>query len=132
MPSIFSRIIAGEIPCYNIYEDEYTFAFLDINPYTLGHTLIVPKREVDHFFDLPEPYYTAIFQTAKKLAPAIQQATGTKRVSQMIVGLEVDHVHVHLVPTNTIADLQHSAIHTETSETMHAIQEKITALLRNK
>lgn len=75
MSTIFSRIIAGEIPSYRIYEDEYTYAFLDIFPQRLGHTLIVPKVEIDHFADVPEPYYSAIFQTAKKLSSAIQQAT---------------------------------------------------------
>ena len=73
--TIFSRIIAGEIPCYKIYEDEYIFAFLDIHPHTLGHTLVVPKIEVDHFSDLPEPYYTALFHVAKKISKAIQSAT---------------------------------------------------------
>lgn len=84
MPSIFSRIIVGEIPCYKIYEDDHTFAFLDIFPYQLGHLLIVPKIEVDHFFDLPEPYYTALFQTAKILAPALQQATKSIRVGMVL------------------------------------------------
>lgn len=80
MSSLFSRIIDQEIPSYKIYEDEYTYAFLDIFPQHPGHTLIVPKIEVDHFALVPEPYYSAIFQTAKKLAPALQKATGCKRV----------------------------------------------------
>lgn len=73
--TLFSKIIAGEIPSHKIYEDEYTFAFLDINPVQPGHTLIVPKIEVDYFADVPEPYYSAVFQTAKHIAPAIQKAT---------------------------------------------------------
>lgn len=85
MSTIFSRIIAGEIPSCRIYEDEYTYAFLDIFPQRIGHTLIVPKIEVDHFSDVPEPYYSAIFQTAKKLSPAIQQATGCKRVCALFI-----------------------------------------------
>lgn len=72
--SLFTRIVSGEIPCYKIYEDECTFAFLDINPVRPGHVLIVPKIEIDHFFEVPEPYYSAVFATAKKLAPAIREA----------------------------------------------------------
>jgi histidine triad (HIT) family protein len=75
MSSLFTKIINGEIPSFKIYEDEYTFAFLDIYPVQPGHTLIVPKIEVDYFADVPEPYYSAVFQVAKKIAPAIQQAT---------------------------------------------------------
>jgi histidine triad (HIT) family protein len=85
MPTLFSQIIAGEIPSYRIYEDEYVYAFLDIVPQRLGHTLIVPKIEIDHFADVPEPYYTAIFTAAKKLSPAIEQATGCKRVCTMFI-----------------------------------------------
>lgn len=129
MPTIFSRIIAGEIPCYKIYEDKLMFAFLDIRPYTLGHTLIVPKIEVDHFFDLPEPYYTAVFQTAKRLAPVIQQATGALRVSIMTIWFDVPHVHLHLIPINSMDDLQKTALHEETPEAMVAIQHKIVAWL---
>ena len=85
MPTLFSQIIAGEIPSYRIYEDDYVYAFLDIVPQRLGHTMIVPKIEIDHFADVPEPYYSAIFQAAKKLSPAIQQATGCKRICTMFV-----------------------------------------------
>jgi histidine triad (HIT) family protein len=75
MPTIFSRIIAGEIPCYKIYEDTYTFAFLDIRPLQLGHTLVVPKIEVDELYELPDPYFTAVHQTAQMVAHALKQAT---------------------------------------------------------
>jgi histidine triad (HIT) family protein len=75
MTSIFTKIINREIPCFKIYEDAYTFAFLDIHPIKPGHTLIVPKVEIDYFVDVPEPYYSAVFATAKKIAPAIQKAT---------------------------------------------------------
>ncbi len=85
MSTLFTRIIAGEIPSFKIYEDEYTYAFLDIFPQRLGHTLIVPKIEVDHFADVPEPYYSAIFQTAKLLSSAIQQATGCHRVCTLFI-----------------------------------------------
>jgi histidine triad (HIT) family protein len=105
MPSIFSKIIALEIPSFKIYEDEYIFAFLDIFPQTPGHTLIVPKCEVDHFSDVPEPYYGAIFQTAKKLSPAIQRATGCKRVCTTFLGYEIPHCHYHLIPTDSERDM---------------------------
>ncbi len=128
MPTLFSRIIAGEIPSYRIYEDEYTYAFLDIFPHKLGHTLIVPKIEIDHFSDVPEPYYNAIFQTAKKLAPILQKAIGCKRVATMFVGYEVPHAHYHLIPTDSIAD-----IHTTTSQALpdelHMMQKKILSYL---
>lgn len=106
MSSIFSKIIAGEIPSYKIYEDEYTFAFLDIFPAQPGHVLVIPKTEVDYFADVPEPYYSAVFQTAKKLTPAIQSATGCNRICMVIKGYEVPHFHLHLVPTNSEADLE--------------------------
>jgi histidine triad (HIT) family protein len=105
MPSLFSKIIAWEIPSFKIYEDEYTFAFLDIFPQTPGHTLIVPKCEVDHFSDVPEPYYSAIFQTAKKLSPAIQKATACNRVCTLFLGYEIPHCHYHLLPSNSLEDI---------------------------
>jgi histidine triad (HIT) family protein len=105
MSSVFSKIIAWEIPSFKIYEDEYTYAFLDIFPQRAWHTLIVPKIEVDHFSDVPEPYYGAIFQTAKKLSPAIQKATGCNRVCTTFVGYEVPHCHYHLIPTDSEWDM---------------------------
>jgi histidine triad (HIT) family protein len=98
MATIFSKIIAGDIPSYKIYEDEHTFAFLDINPIELGHTLVVPKVEVDYFLDVPEPYYSAVFKTAKVVGRAIHEATGCKRVGTIVLGWDVPHFHYHLVP----------------------------------
>lgn len=85
MSTLFTKIIKGEIPSHKIYEDAYTYAFLDIYPVQPGHTLIVPKIEIDYFLDVPEPYYSAVFQTAKKITPAIQQATGCARISTTIL-----------------------------------------------
>lgn len=104
MSSLFTKIINQEIPSFKIYEDEYVFAFLDIFPQKLGHTLIVPKIERDHFADVPEPYYSAIFQAAKQIAPAIQKATGCTRVCAMFLGYEIPHCHYHLVPTDTLVE----------------------------
>ena len=98
MTSVFTRIINGEIPSYKIYEDEYVYAFLDINPVNVGHTLIVPKIEIDYFIDVPEPYYTAVFQAAKTIARAIQETTQCRRVCAWIEGFEVPHWHYHVCP----------------------------------
>ncbi len=92
------------MPSLKLYEDEYTYAFLDIFPQHPGHTLIVPKIEVDHFADVPEPYYSAIFQAAKILAPAIKGATGCTRVCAAFVGYQVQHCHYQLLPTQSIMD----------------------------
>lgn len=129
MSTIFTRIIAGEFPCYKLYEDEHTFAFLDIFPYQLGHTLIVPKIEIDHFYDLPEPYYTALFQTAKKLAPAVKQATGCLRVGMILEGLEVPHVHIKMIPIHKPHDLDSHHKHEEPETRMQQIQNAIISFL---
>ncbi len=125
MSTIFSRIIAGEIPSYKIYEDEYTYAFLDISPLKIGHTLIVPKIEIDHFSEVPEPYYSAIFLTAKKLSLAIQKATGCNRVCTMFLGYDVPHCHYHLVPTDSVSDLDHANARKAEPLELQKIQEKI-------
>jgi histidine triad (HIT) family protein len=98
MPSIFTRIIAGEIPCYKVAENEDFFAFLDISPVQKGHTLVIPKKEVDYIFDLPEAEYIALQLFARRVAAALQAAVPCKRIATTVVGLEVPHVHIHLVP----------------------------------
>ncbi len=127
--SLFSKIIDGEIPAYKIYEDEYIYAFLDIFPQQPGHTLIVPKIQVDHFTEVPEPYYTAIFQTAKKLSPALQKATSAKRICTSFLGYEIAHCHYHLVPTNTEQDMLFSPKPQANAEDLTAIQQKICSFL---
>lgn len=97
MASIFSRIIAGEIPSYKIYEDEKTYAFLDINPETKGHTLVVPKAEVDKIYDLEDEDYHALWASVKKVARRIEDVSG-RRVVMKVVGTDVPHAHVHLMP----------------------------------
>lgn len=96
MASIFSKIIAGEIPCYKIYEDEKTFAFLDIHPETPGHTLVVPKNEVDKIYDLPMEDYLAVMKTVKMLAKRMEEVFG-ERTLLKVIGTDVPHAHVHLV-----------------------------------
>ncbi len=129
MSTLFTRIIAGEIPSYRIYEDEYTFAFLDISPRVLGHTLIVPKCEIDHFSNVPEPYYSAIFQTAKRLSPAIQQATGCNRVCTMFIWYDVPHCHYHLIPTDSTDDLDPKNAKKANVVDLVKMQEKILEFL---
>lgn len=105
MVSIFSRIIAGEIPCYKVAENEKFFAFLDIAPLAKGHTLIVPKREVDYFFDLEDDELAEMVVFAKQIAKKIKATTGCKKVATVVLGLEVAHAHIHLVPMNTENDV---------------------------
>lgn len=97
MSSTFTKIINGEIPCYKIYEDAKTFAFLDIHPETPGHTLVIPKKEVDKIYDLPDEDYQALMQTAKKLSKHMEQKLGA-RILWKVVGTDIPHAHVHLEP----------------------------------
>ena len=108
MASIFSKIISGEIPSFKIYEDENFLAFLDINPNTLGHTLCIPKKEVDQIFDLDDKTLSELIIFSKKIANAIKKAVVCERVGMSVIGLEVPHVHVHLIPINNMNDLNFS------------------------
>ena len=105
MATIFSKIIAGEIPCYKIAEDERFFAFLDINPLVKGHTLVVPKQEVDYIFDLSDEDLAAMHVFAKTVARAIEKAISCRRVGVSVIGLEVPHAHIHLIPINKESDM---------------------------
>ena len=105
MPSIFTRIIQGEIPCYKVAESERCFAFLDINPLAKGHTLIVPKKEVDYLFDVEDELYVDLMRFAKKVAIALEKAVPCERIGVTVIGLEVPHAHVHLIPINALNDM---------------------------
>ena len=105
MATIFSRIIAGEIPCYKVAENEKFFAFLDINPLVKGHTLVVPKQEVDYIFDLSDEDLAAMQVFAKKIARAIEKAFPCKKVGEAVIGLEVPHAHIHLIPIQKESDM---------------------------
>lgn len=105
MSTIFSKIVAGEIPSYKVAEDEKHYAFLDINPVAPGHVLVIPKREVDYIFDLPEEEFLALQLFAKRVAEAMKQAMPCKRVGVAVMGLEVPHAHIHLIPINEEADM---------------------------
>ncbi len=105
MASIFTRLIQGEIPSYKIAENEGFFAFLDINPIAKGHTLVVPKQEIDYIYDLDDDTLAALHLYGKKVAGAIRKAFPCERISVIVAGFEVPHAHVHLIPSNTMADL---------------------------
>ena len=105
MATIFSRIVAGEIPCYKVAENEKFFAFLDIAPLAKGHTLVIPKREVDYFYDLEDDELQEMIVFAKSIAKKIQATTACKKVATVVLGLEVPHAHIHLVPMNTENDV---------------------------
>ena len=130
MASIFSRIIAGEIPCYKIAEDEHNFAFLDINPLAEGHTLCIPKHEVDYIFDLTDEEYTSLTLFANRVAVAVKAAMPCQRVGVAVLGMEVPHAHIHLVPLQKESDLLFTNPKKQlTPEQFIAIAEKIKANL---
>ena len=106
MSTIFTKIINGEIPCYKVAEDEKFLAFLDINPNAKGHTIVIPKKEVNKLFELDEVTYTGLMQFSRKVALAIEKAVPCKRVGMAVIGLEVPHVHVHLIPLNEMDDMR--------------------------
>lgn len=131
MSTLFSRIIRGEIPSYKIAENEKFYAFLDISPLCPGHTLVVPKLETDYIFDLPEKYLEEMLLFARPLALAIQQAVPCKRCGIAVIGLEVPHAHLHLVPINNADDLNFTRPKLSLSpEQMKSVQEKICINLK--
>ncbi len=106
MASIFTKIINGDIPCYKVAENEDFFAFLDINPNAKGHTLVVPKKEVNRLFDLDEVTYSKLMEFSRKIAIALEKVVSCERIGMSVIGLEVPHVHVHLIPLNAMEDIQ--------------------------
>lgn len=108
MASIFTRIVQGEIPCYKIAEDERYFAFLDINPLAKGHTLVITKQEIDYYFDLDDNLIAGMQVFSRKIARAIDEVMDCKRVGVVVLGLEVPHAHIHLIPINSLYDIEFS------------------------
>jgi len=108
MASIFSKIVSGELPSYKVAESENYLAFLDIYPLTKGHTLVIPKKEVDYLFDLDDKTYLGLMEFAKKVAIGIKKAIPCNRISMQVIGLEVPHAHIHLIPINSMADCNFS------------------------
>ena len=128
MPTIFSRIIQGEIPCYKIAENDKFFAFLDINPLSAGHTLVVPKHETDYIFNIDDEELGQMMVFAKHVAAAIEKAIPCKRIAVAVIGLEVPHAHIHLVPINQEGDLDFRKEHLKiTQEEFIAIRDRITS-----
>jgi len=106
MPSIFTKIVNGEIPAYKVAEDDNYLAFLDVNPNAKGHTLCIPKREIDKIFDIDEDLYTGLMQFARRVAIGLEKAIPCKRIGMAVVGLEVPHAHVHLIPLQHMDDMR--------------------------
>jgi histidine triad (HIT) family protein len=131
MATIFSKIIKGEIPSYRIHEDERFYAFLDIHPLARGHTLVIPKVETDYLFDLEDDLLGDMMVFAKKVALAIDETMECKRVGVAVLGLEVPHAHIHLIPINNLFDIEFSRPKLQLSkEEFIAIAEKISAAIR--
>ena len=124
--SIFTKIITGEIPSYKVAENEDFIAFLDINPNAKGHTLVVPKKEENKIFDLSEQEYSSLMQFSYKVAKALEKAVPCKRIGMSVIGLEVPHVHVHLIPTNVMTDMQFTHKVNLSSEEFVALAESIS------
>ena len=126
--TVFSKIVAGEIPCYKVAEDENFLAFLDINPLVEGHTLVIPKKEVDYIFDLDSDTYSGLMAFARKVAKSIKSTIDCKRVGVAVLGMEVPHAHIHLVPLRKESDLNFSNPKIElTNDEMNKIANKISS-----
>ena len=129
MPSIFSRIVAGEIPAHRLREDDRFLAFLDVRPIRPGHALVIPKEEIDHFFDLPDDLLAGLMTFAKPVANAIRSVTGAARVGCAVVGVEVPHAHLHLIPVDGVGDLDFRKSSEADQDDLAALAERIRAEL---
>ena len=127
--TIFSRIVAGEIPAHKIAETNDFLAFLDVMPTTMGHTLVIPKKEVDYLFNLDDELYTGLMAFAKKVAPAIEKAVPCKRIGVAVIGLEVPHAHVHLIPLNSMEDMNFNQKIKPTHDELAQMAAKIKSFL---
>ncbi len=125
MPSIFTKIIDGEIPCYKVTEDDNFIAFLDINPNARGHTLCIPKKEINRIFDMEEAHYLDLMKFSRKVAKALEKTVSCDRVGVSVIGLEVPHVHVHLIPINEMKEMTFQHKVELTTEEMEALAEAI-------
>ena len=125
MSSIFSKIVNGEIPCYKVAEDDNFLAFLDVNPNAVGHTLCIPKKEIDKIFDIEEELYIGLMQFSKKVAIALEKTVPCKRIGMSVIGLEVPHAHVHLIPLNEMDDIRFQKKVTFSKEEFLALALKI-------
>ncbi len=131
MASIFSKIVAGEIPCHKIAENEHYLAFLDIFPVAKGHTLVIPKKEIDYIFDLDDETLAGLHVFSKKVALAIQKAVPCERIGVAVIGLEVPHAHVHLIPINSMADMNFANKRAASQEELAQVAETIRKFWNN-
>ena len=129
MSSIFTKIIKGEIPCYKIAEDANFLAFLDVNPNAKGHTLCVPKQEIDKIFDLKDDLYIGLMHFSKKIAVALEKTVPCKRIGMAVIGIEVPHAHVHLIPLNEMDEMRFQKKVSMTKEEFQALASQIQANL---
>ena len=131
LPSIFARIINGEIPCHKLLEDKKYFAFLDLRPVNPGHTLVIPKNEIDYFFDLDDTSVGGIMVFAKKVASALKKAVPCKKIGVMVAGLEVPHAHIHLIPViESVHELAFAKAKSASPEDLSKMAEKIRHFLK--
>ena len=129
MPTLFSRIVSGDIPAHKIAETDDFLAFLDVMPTTTGHTLVIPKKEVDYIFSLDDDLYAGLMAFAKRIAPAIEKAIPCKRIGVAVIGLEVPHAHIHLIPLNSMADMNFASKMKSSQDELAATAEKIRQYL---
>jgi histidine triad (HIT) family protein len=129
MSSIFTKIINGEIPCYKIAEEDNFLAFLDVNPNAKGHTLCIPKQEINKIFDIEDDLYIGLMQFSKKIAIALEKAVPCKRIGMAVVGLEVPHAHVHLIPLNEMDEMRFQNKVTMTREEFESLAKEILSHL---
>lgn len=131
MACVFCQIIQRSLPTYIVWEDDRSLAFLDIRPIKEGHALLIPKTHIDHIFDLPESQYTRLFLVARKLAPVLKQVTEAQRIGIAVEGFGVPHAHIHLVPINTIGELNPERAASADEKTLRAMAEKLRKAIKS-
>lgn len=129
--SVFTKIIQGELPCYKIHEDDLTFSFLALDQVNLGHVLVIPKQEINHWLDVPQETFLRVHSNAQKIGKAIMKATNCPRVGTIVAGFEVPHFHIHLIPAWSIPDLSFARAQRRSEEDMKKIQAAILDNLKN-